>query len=114
MARLWLEKLGSPLTEAMGAEDVARNRVSLEGLNESVREAIDTAKDGWGESYRERVHAKGKWTTWERIDALMGGLRKAGRKGGLQAAQYHTVSDHGLLAMQYPHMCLRSHPDTGC
>ena len=70
MARLWLEKLGSPLTDAMGAEDVARNRVSLEGLNESVKQAIDTAKDGWGESYRERVHAKGKWTTWERIDAL--------------------------------------------
>ena len=70
MARLWLEKLGSALSDAVGREDSERNRESLSALNAAVAEKIELAKEGWGESYKDRVHAKGKWTTWERIEAL--------------------------------------------
>ncbi|MEC7239651.1 MAG: carboxyl transferase domain-containing protein [Myxococcota bacterium] len=70
MARLWLKKLGSALSDAIGTEDAERNRETLSRLNAGVAEKIALAKAGWGESYKKRVHAKGKWTTWERIDAL--------------------------------------------
>lgn len=83
MARLWLEKLGSALSDAVGEEDAGRNRDSLEALNAAVAEKIAQAKEGWGESYRDRVHAKGKWTTWERIEALKDSGTKAFPIGSL-------------------------------
>ena len=37
-----------------------------------------TVHAGWGDKYVQRVHDKGKWTTWERIEALKDpALRKA-------------------------------------
>jgi acetyl-CoA carboxylase carboxyltransferase component len=39
-------------------------------LNRALQAKRDEVRDGWGEKYRERLRAKGKLTTWERIARL--------------------------------------------
>jgi acetyl-CoA carboxylase carboxyltransferase component len=70
MARLWLERLGAALSETLSPAEIAENRKSLMGLNASLAEKLELVQAGWGERYKDRVHEKGKLTTWERIDAL--------------------------------------------
>ena len=42
----------------------------MEALNRTLAERRAEVRRGWGETYVERVHAKGKLTTWERIETL--------------------------------------------
>jgi hypothetical protein len=42
----------------------------IEALEAKLAEKIATVHDGWGQKYRDRVHEKGKLTTWERIEQL--------------------------------------------
>ena len=70
MARLWMERLGAALKESLGPDEIAENRKSLGILNAALAEKLEVVEAGWGARYRDRVHEKGKLTTWERIEAL--------------------------------------------
>ncbi len=70
MARLWLEPIGEDLDAGLSAAEQGRNAAHMAGLDDALGEKLATTRAGWGAKYTERVHAKGKRTTWERIDAL--------------------------------------------
>jgi acetyl-CoA carboxylase carboxyltransferase component len=70
MAKVILRPIGAPIEEAMPAADYRANRVRMGELNELLAARTAEVKAGWGQAYVERVHAKGKLTTWERIEAL--------------------------------------------
>lgn len=71
MARLWMHPVGHAPSEFLGAEDIARNRARMVALEQELEQKLQTVREGWGPSYVERVHKKGKLTTWERIRALI-------------------------------------------
>jgi 3-methylcrotonyl-CoA carboxylase beta subunit len=71
MARLDLVDIGRPVDEDLDAAELAAHRAHVESLDAKLAEKVATVHAGWGEKYVSRVHAKGKWTTWERINALI-------------------------------------------
>ena len=71
MARLHLHAIGSELDALIGADDAARNAEHMAGLDTALGEKVDAVHAGWGAKYVDRVHAKGKMTTWERLRALI-------------------------------------------
>jgi len=70
MAKVIMEKIGSPVESFMEAGDYNANLERMQKLNERYISAREKIKAGWGEEYVERVHKKGKMTTWERIELL--------------------------------------------
>lgn len=70
MARLLLDPIGSEIEQIIGADEQRVNGERMATLDADIREKLAIVRDGWGQKYRDRVHQKGKWTTWERIDAL--------------------------------------------
>ena len=64
--RLGLDKIGSALDAPQPEREA--NRTHNERLDEAISEKRAIVKEGWG---AERVHRKGKLTTWERIEALI-------------------------------------------
>ncbi len=70
MARLWMEPVGNPLDAVIGSAEQDKNRARCADLDAALAEKIAVVEAGWGERYVDRVHAKGKLTTWERIEAL--------------------------------------------
>jgi 3-methylcrotonyl-CoA carboxylase beta subunit len=67
VARLLLHPIGSLL-----APEAARaRRAALEPLARRLLERRAAVRAGWGAKYADRVHDKGKLTTWERIDILI-------------------------------------------
>jgi len=70
MARLDLHPIGSELVEVLGEEDAGHHRDHMDGLDAALAEKVATVHAGWGQKYADRVHEKGKWTSWERIEAL--------------------------------------------
>jgi acetyl-CoA carboxylase carboxyltransferase component len=54
----------------MSPAETGANRESMEALEKSIAEKRLEVKAGWGEEYVKRVHAKGKLTTWERLELL--------------------------------------------
>ncbi len=71
MARLLLHPIGNPVEGVVGPDEAERNRSRIAELDAAVAEKAAEARAGWGDKYVERVHAKGKWTAWERIEALI-------------------------------------------
>ena len=71
MAHLPLDSIGSPLETFLGAEEADANRTRMAALDAGIAEKKQVARDGWGSTYVDRVHAKGKWTAWERVERLM-------------------------------------------
>jgi acetyl-CoA carboxylase carboxyltransferase component len=69
MAKVYLQPIGTPRDGADAAAD-RPNRERMAGLNRLLLDRRNEVRQGWGESYVERVHAKGKLTTWERIERL--------------------------------------------
>lgn len=63
--RLSLHRIGGELVLSTAEREA--NAAQQERLAAEVRAKREIVRAGWGE---ERVHAKNKWTTWERIDAL--------------------------------------------
>ncbi len=61
MAKLVLHPIGGPLATRHVHEDLERR----------LDEARAGVRAGWGAKYQERVHEKGKLTTWERVEALV-------------------------------------------
>lgn len=70
MARVPLAPLGTPRASLLDDAGFAEARETLRPLEARVAEAQATAREGWGEKYVERVHAKGKLTARERVDRL--------------------------------------------
>jgi 3-methylcrotonyl-CoA carboxylase beta subunit len=70
MARLVLHPIGNDVTELLGPDELAGHASVMAALDAKLAEKLAITRAGWGEKYAERVHEKGKLTTWERIDAL--------------------------------------------
>ena len=70
MAIVPLHPYGSPRDQSLDEAEVARNSAFLETEKEKLAANRATVRQGWGEKYVERVHAKGKLTAWERVEAL--------------------------------------------
>ncbi|MEO1272397.1 MAG: propionyl-CoA carboxylase, partial [Myxococcota bacterium] len=68
MAKVILEPIGAPLDD--DDPRVERNRTHMAHLEEQLKGLRSTIRAGWGAKYSDRVHAKGKMTTWERVEAL--------------------------------------------
>lgn len=64
--RTGMKKIGGQL--AGSDEERAENRQHNEGLGDGIAEKRSVVRAGWG---AERVHRKGKRTTWERIERLV-------------------------------------------
>ena len=71
MARIHLHPIGDELDRVLGPEDQRENRAHMEARDTALRDKIAQVHAGWGRKYVDRVHEKGKLTTWERIDALI-------------------------------------------
>lgn len=70
MAKVILHPLGRPAEEVLAERDYRENLARMEALNRTLFERREEVRGGWGREYVERVHAKGKLTTWERIEIL--------------------------------------------
>lgn len=70
MAHLHLHPIGDAVDASLGQDERDRNAAHVGELDAALATKIATTHDGWGDKARSRVHAKGKWTTWERIEAL--------------------------------------------
>jgi 3-methylcrotonyl-CoA carboxylase beta subunit len=70
MAKVLLQPIGSKLETFAGTDDARTNAEAMEKLEKAIAGKRAEVKAGWGEEYVERVHKKGKLTTWERLDLL--------------------------------------------
>lgn len=70
MAKVLMERIGSPVESFMDPEVFKTNMEYIEKVNRDYQDKREEVKAGWGEKYVERVHKKGKLTTWERIELL--------------------------------------------
>ena len=71
MARILVHPIGRELDRVVGPEERARAAQRSEALDREIAAKVAVVRDGWGSEYAERVHEKGKLTTWERIAALV-------------------------------------------
>jgi len=70
MAKVLLQPIGSSIKTFMSPPETGANLKSMEALEKSIEAKRIEVKAGWGEEYVKRVHAKGKLTTWERLELL--------------------------------------------
>ncbi len=70
MAKVILHPIGTPVEEAIEDKTYNENRERMEELNKVVFDRREEVRQGWGQEYVDRVHTKGKLTTWERIEIL--------------------------------------------
>ncbi len=71
MSKLLLHPIGRHLAESVDPNDARRNRERIAALDTALAEKRAVVHAGWGEAYAARVREKGKWTTWDRIHALV-------------------------------------------
>jgi len=70
MAHVPLVPIGSPRDAFLDDATCARNQAALNERDETLRTRRGAVAEGWGDKYRERVHAKGKLTARERVEIL--------------------------------------------
>lgn len=70
MAKVLLEKIGSPIETIIEDNLFQNNLKEMKKLDQRYISKREEIKTGWGDEYVERVHKKGKMTTWERIKQL--------------------------------------------
>ncbi len=70
MAKVILHPIGAPAEEVVDEKTYRENQMRMQGLNETLFSRREEVRQGWGKKYVARVHAKGKLTTWERIELL--------------------------------------------
>ena len=70
MARVILEDVGLPVEQLLETGEYEQNLEHMRGLERTILDRRLEVAAGWGPKYMERVHQKGKLTTWERIDLL--------------------------------------------
>ncbi len=88
MAKVILRPIGSRLEEALPSADYEANRERMGQLNTQLASRLEEVKAGWGPTYVERVHAKQKLTTWERVEAL--------KDPGTRVFPVNTFCNYGL------------------
>ncbi len=70
MAFVPLVPIGDPLTKLADERTIAAQREALAALEDRVRARRREVEAGWGPSYAQRVHRKGKLTARERLARL--------------------------------------------
>lgn len=70
MAKVILEPIGDPREQILNDEIWELQSAHTARLNANLQTKRDQVHDGWGQKYRDRIHAKGKLTTWERLERL--------------------------------------------
>jgi acetyl-CoA carboxylase carboxyltransferase component len=70
MAKVLLQSIGADIGEFMDREIYKKNLEHMRELNRFYANCREEVKKGWGETYIERVHKKGKMTAWERVEFL--------------------------------------------
>jgi acetyl-CoA carboxylase carboxyltransferase component len=70
LAKVILESIDQPREKLLSDEIWSRQLEHMGSLNRELQAKRDEVRDGWGEKYRERLRAKGKLSTWERIERL--------------------------------------------
>jgi len=70
MAKVLLQNIGAAVEDFMDKEIFAKNLQHMKEINRSYLEKRDEIRQGWGDTYIERVHKKGKMTAWERVEFL--------------------------------------------
>ncbi|UCD76683.1 MAG: hypothetical protein JSV91_07105 [Phycisphaerales bacterium] len=70
MAKVILHPVGTPVEGVIDERAFAENCRRMDELNELLEQRREEVRKGWGAEYVERVHAKGKLTTWERLEIL--------------------------------------------
>ena len=70
MSRVPLHLIGRPREGFLDDGTFGSQREAIVGLEQRLVDARAEVHAGWGEKYKGRVHAKGKMTARERIDAL--------------------------------------------
>ncbi len=70
MAKVILHPIGNPVEELGDETGQRENLERMKELNAQLCQRREQVRQGWGGTYVQRVHAKGKLTTWERIDRL--------------------------------------------
>jgi acetyl-CoA carboxylase carboxyltransferase component len=70
VAKLILEPLGSARDRIVPGDVWERQTERMARLAAELGARREAVRDGWGPAYRERVHAKGKLTSWERVERL--------------------------------------------
>jgi acetyl-CoA carboxylase carboxyltransferase component len=87
VAKVVLRPLGDALDVAIDPASANRNAAHHGNLDSAIRAKRAEVRAGWGEKYVERVHAKEKLTTWERIEML--------RDAGSAVFPVGTLVNHG-------------------
>jgi 3-methylcrotonyl-CoA carboxylase beta subunit len=70
LAKVILEPIGDPREQILNDEIWELQSAHTARLNANLQTKRDQVHDGWGQKYRDRIHAKGKLTTWERLERL--------------------------------------------
>ena len=70
MAKVILHPIGTPIEEALDEKTYGENLERMTRLNAILFARREEVRQGWGPEYVDRVHAKGKLTTWERLEML--------------------------------------------
>ena len=65
MAKVKMRPIGTAINRD---DNFELNRGGISELNSRIQSLRDKCRAGWGQKYQDRVHAKGKLTTWERIE----------------------------------------------
>src|SRR5512145_620798 len=94
MAKVYLQPIGSPQQGTAGEAALREHRERMAELNRLLFDRRSEVRQGWGPEYVERVHAKGKLTTWERIEIL--------KDPGTQVLPINTFVNYGITFGQPP------------
>jgi 3-methylcrotonyl-CoA carboxylase beta subunit len=101
VAKVILHPIGRPLEEIVEEKTYRQNLERMEALNRTLADRRAEVREGWGSEYVDRVHAKGKLTTWERIEIL--------KDSGTEIYPINTFVNYGLTFGQPP----RTSPSAG-
>jgi acetyl-CoA carboxylase carboxyltransferase component len=89
MAKVPLSPIGSPRDSFLDAGTFAKNRASMQKLDGDLAAKRAKVALGWGASYLERVHQKGKLSARERVDLL--------KDPGSPVREVGTFVNHGRM-----------------
>jgi len=94
VAKVILHPIGHPIEEIADDKLYRANLEQMDALNRRLSERREEVRQGWGQEYVDRVHAKGKLTTWERIEIL--------KDPGTEIFPINTFVNYGLTFGQPP------------
>jgi len=70
VAKVILEEIGGPREQVLSDEVFRSQQVRMDRLAADLVAEREKVRAGWGDKYHQRVHAKGKLTSWERVERL--------------------------------------------